>query len=90
MPPIYQTSTYAQERLGQHKGYEYGRTHNPTRQALERCVASLEGGTHGFAFGSGLAALDTVLKLLSSGDHVIAGENLYGGSHRMMERIYRR
>lgn len=90
MPPIYQTSTYAQEGLGQHKGYEYGRTHNPTRQALERCVASLEGGTHGFAFGSGLAALDTVLKLLSAGDHVIAGENLYGGSHRMMERIYRR
>jgi cystathionine gamma-lyase len=90
MPPIYQTSTYAQEGLGNHKGYEYGRTHNPTRQALERCVASLEGGTHGFAFGSGLAALDTVLKLLNSGDHVIAGENLYGGSHRMMERIYGR
>ncbi len=90
MPPIYQTSTYAQEGLGNHKGYEYGRTHNPTRQALERCVASLEGGTHGFAFGSGLAALDTVLKLLSAGDHVIAGENLYGGSHRMMERIYGR
>ncbi|HWA16453.1 MAG TPA: cystathionine gamma-synthase [Gemmatimonadales bacterium] len=90
MPPIYQTSTYAQEGLGKHQGYEYGRTHNPTRQALERCVASLEGGTHGFAFGSGLAALDTVLKLLSAGDHVIAGENLYGGSHRMMERIYQR
>jgi cystathionine gamma-lyase len=90
MPPIYQTSTYAQEGLGNHKGYEYGRTHNPTRQALERCVASLEGGTHGFAFGSGLAALDTVLKLLNAGDHVIAGENLYGGSHRMMERIYGR
>jgi cystathionine beta-lyase/cystathionine gamma-synthase len=90
MPPIYQTSTYAQEGLGNHKGFEYGRTHNPTRQALERCVASLEGGTHGFAFGSGLAALDTVLKLLNSGDHVIAGENLYGGSHRMMERIYGR
>jgi cystathionine beta-lyase/cystathionine gamma-synthase len=90
MPPIYQTSTYAQEGLGHHKGYEYGRTHNPTRQALERCVASLEGGTHGFAFGSGLAALDTVLKLLNAGDHVVAGENLYGGSHRMMERIYGR
>jgi cystathionine beta-lyase/cystathionine gamma-synthase len=90
MPPIYQTSTYAQEGLGNHKGFEYGRTHNPTRQALERCVASLEGGTQGFAFGSGLAALDTVLKLLSAGDHVIAGENLYGGSHRMMERIYGR
>jgi cystathionine beta-lyase/cystathionine gamma-synthase len=90
MPPIYQTSTYAQEGLGNHKGFEYGRTHNPTRQALERCVASLEGGTHGFAFGSGLAALDTVLKLLSAGDHVVAGENLYGGSHRMMERIYGR
>jgi len=90
MPPIYQTSTYAQEGLGKHKGYEYGRTQNPTREALERAVASLEEGTHGFAFGSGLAALDAILKLLSAGDHVVSGENVYGGSHRLMERVYAR
>lgn len=88
MTPIYQTSTYVQEGLGRHKGYEYARTQNPTREALERNVAALEGGTHGFAFGSGLAALDTVLKLLRTGDHVICGENVYGGTHRLMERIY--
>ena len=88
MTPIYQTSTYIQEGLGRHKGYEYARTQNPTREALERNVASLEGGTHGFAFASGLAALDTVLKLLKAGDHVVCGENVYGGSHRLMERIY--
>ncbi|MBA3496866.1 MAG: PLP-dependent transferase [Gemmatimonadales bacterium] len=88
MTPIYQTSTYVQSGLGQHKGYEYGRTQNPTREALERNVAALEGGTHGFAFGSGLAALDTILKLLRSGDHVVCGENVYGGTHRLMERIY--
>jgi cystathionine gamma-lyase len=90
MPPIYQTSTYAQEGLGRHKGYEYGRTQNPTREALERAVASLELGTHGFAFGSGLAALDAILKLFSAGDHVVAGNNLYGGSQRLMERVYAR
>jgi cystathionine beta-lyase/cystathionine gamma-synthase len=89
MPPIYQTSTYAQEGLGKHKGYEYARTQNPTREALEKNVASLEGGTHGFAFGSGLAALDTVLKLLKSGDHVVCGTNVYGGTHRLMEQVYR-
>jgi cystathionine beta-lyase/cystathionine gamma-synthase len=88
MTPIYQTSTYVQEGIGKHKGYEYARTDNPTRQALERNVAALEGATHGFAYGSGLAALDAVLKLLKSGDHVVCGENLYGGSHRLMERIY--
>ena len=88
MTPIYQTSTYIQEGLGRHKGYEYARTQNPTREALERNVASLEGGMHGFAFASGLAALDTVLKLLKAGDHVVCGENVYGGSHRLMERIY--
>jgi cystathionine gamma-lyase len=88
MTPIYQTSTYVQTRLGQHKGYEYARTQNPTREALERNVASLEGGTYGFAFGSGLAALDAVLKLLKSGDHVVCGDNVYGGSQRLMERIY--
>jgi cystathionine beta-lyase/cystathionine gamma-synthase len=80
MTPIYQTSTYVQAGLGRHKGYEYARTQNPTREALERNVASLEGATHGLAFGSGLAALDAVLKLLRSGDHVICGENVYGGS----------
>jgi cystathionine beta-lyase/cystathionine gamma-synthase len=88
MTPIYQTSTYVQSALGVHKGYEYARTQNPTREALERNVASLEGGSHGFAFGSGLAALDSVLKLLRSGDHVICGDNVYGGTHRLMERVY--
>jgi len=90
MTPIYQTSTYVQEGLGRHKGYEYARTQNPTREALERCVASLEGASHGFAFASGLAALDAVLKLLATGDHVVSGENIYGGSHRLMERVYER
>jgi len=88
MPPIYQTSTYVQQGLGKHKGYEYARTQNPTREAWERCVASLEGGTHGFAFASGLASLDALLKLFKSGDHIISGENVYGGSHRLMERVY--
>src|SRR2546422_2564748 len=82
--PIYQTSTYVQPALGRHKGYEYARTQNPTREALERNVASLEGGVHGFAFGSGLAALDAVLKLLRSGDHVVCGDNVYGGTHRRL------
>src|SRR5207244_5713922 len=90
MTPIYQTSTYVQEGLGRHKGYEYARTSNPTREALERNVAALEGGRFGFAFGSGLAALDAVLKLLSQGDHVVSGENLYGGSHRQMTLVWTR
>src|SRR5574342_246647 len=90
MAPIYQTSTYIQDGLGRHKGYEYARTRNPTREALERNVAALEGGRHGFAFASGLAALDAVLKLLSAGDHVVSGENLYGGSHRQMTHIWAR
>jgi cystathionine beta-lyase/cystathionine gamma-synthase len=88
MTPIYQTSTYVQAGLGKNRGYEYARTQNPTREALERNVASLEGATHGIAFGSGLAALDAVLKLFQSGDHIVCGENVYGGSHRLMERIY--
>ena len=88
MPPIYQTSTYIQDGLGRHKGYEYARTQNPTREVLERNVASLEGGTHGFAFGSGLAALDALLKLLKAGDLVVCGENVYGGSMRLMTRVY--
>jgi cystathionine beta-lyase/cystathionine gamma-synthase len=81
MTPIYQTSTYVQEGLGKHKGYEYARTQNPTREALERCVASLEEAP-GFAFGSGLA-LDTVKKLLSAGDHMVSG-NICGSSRRLM------
>ncbi|MFN2315993.1 MAG: cystathionine gamma-synthase [Gemmatimonadales bacterium] len=90
MTPIYQTSTYRQDALGQpHNGYEYARTANPTREALERNVAALEGGQHGFAFASGLAALDTVLKLLKHGDHVVCGDNMYGGSHRLMEQVFR-
>jgi cystathionine beta-lyase/cystathionine gamma-synthase len=88
MTPIYQTSTYRQQGLGRHKGYEYARTQNPTREALERNVAALEGGSHGFAFGSGLAALDALLKLLNAGDHIVSGDNLYGGSHRLMTRIF--
>jgi cystathionine gamma-lyase len=88
MTPIYQTSTYIQEGLGRHKGYEYARTRNPTRDVLERNVAALEGGRHGFAFASGLAALDAVMKLLAPGDHVVSGENLYGGSHRQMTHIW--
>jgi cystathionine beta-lyase/cystathionine gamma-synthase len=88
MTPIYQTSTYVQAGLGKNRGYEYARTQNPTREALERNVASLEGATHGIAFGSGLAALDAVLKLFKAGDHIVCGENVYGGSHRLMERIY--
>jgi len=88
MTPIYQTSTYRQEGLGKHKGYEYARTQNPTREALERNVAALEGGNHGFAFGSGLAALDAILKLFKAGDHVVSGESVYGGSMRLMRQIF--
>jgi cystathionine beta-lyase/cystathionine gamma-synthase len=88
MTPVYQTSTYVQTRLGEHKGFEYARTRNPTRDALERNVAALEGGTHGHAFASGLAATDAVLKLLTAGDHVVSGANLYGGTHRIMTRVF--
>jgi cystathionine gamma-lyase len=90
MTPIYQTSTYIQDGLGRHKGYEYARTQNPTREVLERNVAALEGGRHGFAFASGLAALDAVLKLLSAGDHVVSGQNVYGGTHRQMTHVWTR
>ena len=86
MPPIYATSTYAQSSPGVHQGFEYSRTHNPTRFAYERCVAGLEGGSRGFAFASGLAASSTVLELLDSGDHVVAMDDLYGGSYRLFER----
>jgi len=90
MTPIYATSTYVQQSPGKHKGYEYSRTQNPTRMAYERCVADLEGGVAGFAFSSGLAAAATVLDLLDSGSHVIAMDDLYGGSYRLFERVRRR
>ena len=90
MPPIYATSTYAQSSPGVHQGFEYSRTHNPTRFAYERCVAGLEGGSRGFAFASGLAASSTLLDLLDSGSHVVAMDDLYGGSYRLFERVRRR
>ena len=89
MPPIYATSTYAQESPGVHKGYEYSRTQNPTRMAYERCIADLEGGVAGFAFASGMAATSTVLELLPAGSHIIAMEDLYGGTFRLFERVRR-
>jgi cystathionine beta-lyase/cystathionine gamma-synthase len=85
--PIYQTSTYVQEELGKHKGYEYARTANPTRSALERNLACLEGGRHAYAFASGMAAINVLMTLLKSGDHVVASHNLYGGSFRLFERV---
>jgi cystathionine gamma-lyase len=85
--PIFQTSTYVQDALGRHKGHEYARVSNPTREALERNVAALEGGSHGHAFASGMAAIDAVLTLLAGGDHVVCGENVYGGTHRVMEQV---
>ena len=88
MPPIYQTSTYAQTTPGGHQGFEYSRTHNPTRQALEKSLASIEAGKFGFAFGSGLAAMDAVLKLLKPGDEIISTDDLYGGSYRLFTKIF--
>ena len=88
MPPIYQTSTYAQTTPGGHQGFEYSRTHNPTRQALERALASIEAGKHGLAFASGLAAMDAVMKLLKPGDEVISTNDLYGGSYRLFTKIF--
>jgi len=85
--PIYQTSTFVQEEIGKHKGYEYARTANPTRAALERNLAKLEGGSFGFAFASGMAAINALLSLLKSGDHVVAGQNIYGGTFRLFERV---
>jgi len=90
MQPIYATSTYVQESPGVHKGFEYSRSQNPTRFAYERCVADLEGGVRGFAFASGLAAMSTILDLLNTGDHVIAGDDLYGGTFRLFERVRKR
>lgn len=90
MTPIFQTSTYAQAGLGEHKGYEYSRTQNPTRTALQDCLASLENGQYGLAFASGMAAEQTVLSLLSAGDHIVSCDDLYGGSYRIFERIMSR
>ncbi len=90
MIPIYQTSTYAQQGVGKHKGYEYSRTGNPTRAALEACLAALEGARFGLAFSSGMAAIDAVLRLLQPGDHVLAGNDVYGGTYRLFEREFRR
>ena len=89
MTPLYLTSTYVQESIGVNKGYEYARGKNPTRQALERNVAILEGGTHGFAFGSGMGCLDSIMKLFRAGDHIVCGENVYGGTFRLFDRILR-
>jgi len=88
MPPIYQTSTYAQTTPGGHKGYEYSRSANPTRTALERALASIENGNYGLAFGSGLAAMDAVIKLLNPGDEVVSTNDLYGGSYRLFKQIF--
>lgn len=88
MPPIYQTTTYAQRSPGEHQGYEYSRSANPTRTALENSFAAIENGTHGFAFASGLAAIDCVLKLLNPGDEIIATDDLYGGSYRMFTQLF--
>lgn len=90
MVPIYATSTYAQASPGEHQGFEYSRSHNPTRFAYERCVAALESGTHGYAFASGLAATSTVLELLDTGSHVICMDDVYGGTYRLFERVRRR
>ncbi len=90
MPPIYATSTYVQESPGVHKGYEYSRSQNPTRMAYERCIADLEGGTAGFAFASGMAATSTALELLDAGDHVVAMNDLYGGTYRLFENVRKR
>jgi cystathionine gamma-lyase len=87
MTPVYLTSTYVQDGLGENKGYEYARGKNPTREALERNVAALEGGRHGFAFSSGMGCLDSIMKLFRSGDHVVCGENVYGGSFRLFDRL---
>jgi cystathionine gamma-lyase len=87
MTPVYLTSTYVQDGLGQNKGYEYARGKNPTREALERNVAALEGARHGFAFSSGMGCLDSIMKLFRSGDHIVCGENVYGGSFRLFDRL---
>ncbi|HXT47081.1 MAG TPA: PLP-dependent aspartate aminotransferase family protein [Gemmatimonadaceae bacterium] len=87
MPPVYLTSTYVQQGLGENKGYEYARGKNPTREALERTIASLEGAQHGFAFSSGMGCLDSIMKLFQSGDHIVCGENVYGGTFRLFDKL---
>jgi len=87
MTPVYLTSTYVQDAVGKNKGYEYARGKNPTREALERNVAALEGGRHGFAFASGMACLDSIMKLFRAGDHIVCGENVYGGTSRLFDRV---
>jgi cystathionine gamma-lyase len=89
MTPVYLTSTYVQEELGRNKGYEYARGKNPTREALERNVAALEGGRHGFAFSSGMGCVDSLMKLFRAGDHIVCGENVYGGTYRLFDKILR-
>ena len=86
--PIYQTSTFRQTGLGEHKGYEYSRTGNPTRHALETLISDLEGGVAGFAFASGLAAISTVLMLFNSGDHILISDNVYGGTFRVIDKVF--
>lgn len=88
--PVYQTSTYQQDAIGKHKGYEYSRTGNPTRTALEQVLASLEGGRYGLAFASGVAATDAVFRLLKPDDHVVVGDDVYGGTYRLLERVFKR
>src|SRR6187399_3093247 len=88
--PIYQTSTYVQEALGKHKGYDYARTQNPTRAALERNLAAIEGGKAGFAFASGMAAIGAVATMLKAGDHVVVSDNVYGGTYRLFEQVLTR
>ncbi len=90
MTPIFQTATYAQAGLGENKGYEYSRSGNPTRAALETCIAALEGGQHGLAFASGLAAENAILSLLNAGDHLLSCDDLYGGTYRLFERVFKR
>lgn len=90
MTPIFQTSTYVQAAPGDHKGYEYSRTHNPTRTALQNALAALENGTHGLCFSSGMASIDAIIKLLNPGDHVVSTNDLYGGSYRLFTKIYER
>src|SRR3954468_22200732 len=88
--PIFQTSTYVQESLGHHKGYEYARTQNPTRAALEQNIAAIEGGKAAYAFASGMAAIDAITTLLAAGDHVVVTDNTYGGTYRLFEQVLRR
>ncbi len=90
MPPIYATSTYVQSSPGVHQGYDYGRSHNPTRFAFERCVADLEGGSQAFAFASGLAAISTTLELVDAGSHIVSGDDIYGGTFRLFDKVRRR